>query len=415
MFQGIPLLATLALALAVAANPIVIRDSPVTLPIAKRFNFSGDKTLLERDQARAKGLRRSAEARFKGTFHEDPTSVDVINDGVTYVAVVGVGSPATLYNLLIDTGSSNTWAGANASHPYKTSSTTKPTGDSVEVIYGSGVFSGIENNDTVSLGNGLTVSNQSIGAADPPPLTSGFNGVDGILGLGPVGLTQGTLAPHVNKLIPTVTDNLYYQGIIPQNVVAIFFQPTNSLSNPNGELTFGGTDPSKYTNDITYTPVTNVSPASAYWGIDQHIGYGGDTILNKTAGIVDTGTTLILIATDAYNTYKNMTGGQPDSATGLLKITPPQYAALKSLQFNVGGTTFELTPNAQIFPRSLNTAIGGKASDIYLIVADIGSPSGSGLDFINGYTFLERFYSVFDTTNRRVGLATTSFTNATTN
>ena len=31
---------------------------------------------------------------------------------------------------------------------------------------------------------------------------------------------------------------------------------------------------------------------------------------------------------------------------------------------------------------------------------DIGSPSGSGLDFINGYSFLERFYSVFDTPTR---------------
>jgi hypothetical protein len=30
-----------------------------------------------------------------------------------------------------------------------------------------------------------------------------------------------------------------------------------------------------------------------------------------------------------------------------------------------------LTPNAQIFPRSLNTHIGGVAGDIYLIVADV--------------------------------------------
>ncbi|KAK2465529.1 hypothetical protein APHAL10511_002421 [Amanita phalloides] len=63
----------------------------------------------------------------------------------------------------------------------------------------------------------------------------------------------------------------------------------------------------------------------------------------------------------------------------------------------------------------LDSAIGGSPSSIYLVVADIGSPSGSGLDFIDGYTFLERFYSVFDTTNSRVGLATTPFTTATTN
>jgi len=74
-----------------------------------------------------------------------------------------------------------------------------------------------------------------------------------------------------------------------------------------------------------------------------------------------------------------------------------------------------LTPNAEIWPRSLNTYIGGVSGDIYLIVANLGTPSGEGLDFINGQTFLERFYAVFDTANQRVGIATTSFTSATTN
>jgi cathepsin E len=59
--------------------------------------------------------------------------------------------------------------------------------------------------------------------------------------------------------------------------------------------------------------------------------------------------------------------------------------------------------------------IGGTAGSIYLIVSDNGSNSGSGLDFINGQAFLERFYSVYDTANQRVGLATTPFTTATTN
>jgi hypothetical protein len=41
------------------------------------------------------------------------------------------------------------------------------------------------------------------------------------------------------------------------------------------------------------------------------------------------------------------------------------------LNFVIGGTTFALTPNGQIWPRSLNTVIGGSASGIYLIVADV--------------------------------------------
>ena len=76
---------------------------------------------------------------------------------------------------------------------------------------------------------------------------------------------------------------------------------------------------------------------------------------------------------------------------------------------------FELTANAQIWPRALNTDIGGVAGQIYLIVSNIGTPSGQGLDFILGMAFLERHYSVFDSANKLVGLATTSFTKATTN
>lgn len=49
---------------------------------------------------------------------------------------------------------------------------------------------------------------------------------------------------------------------------------------------------------MNYVPITSTSPASQYWGVDQTINYGsGEAILDSTAGIVDTGTTLVLIAT----------------------------------------------------------------------------------------------------------------------
>lgn len=43
------------------------------------------------------------------------------------------------------------------------------------------------------------------------------------------------------------------------------------------------------TEDVNYVPITSTSPASNYWRIDQFISYDGATILNTTAGIVDTG------------------------------------------------------------------------------------------------------------------------------
>ena len=63
----------------------------------------------------------------------------------------------------------------------------------------------------------------------------------------------------------------------------------------------------------------------------------------------------------------------------------------------------------------LNTAIGGTNDFVYLITADLGTPSGEGFDFVDGMVFLERFYYVFDSANSQVGFATTQFTNSTVN
>ena len=59
--------------------------------------------------------------------------------------------------------------------------------------------------------------------------------------------------------------------------------------------------------------------------------------------------------------------------------------------------------------------LGGDSSSIYLVVADLGSNSGEGLDFINGYSWLERFYTAYAVSQNQVGFATTQYTYATTN
>jgi hypothetical protein len=72
--------------------------------------------------------------------------------------------------------------------------------------------------------------------------------------VGPNDLTLQTLFPDNSSTVPTVTDNLVSQGTIKENVIGVSFQPSNLTSpiNLNGELTLGGTDPTKYIGDITY-------------------------------------------------------------------------------------------------------------------------------------------------------------------
>ncbi|TRM66649.1 aspartic peptidase domain-containing protein [Schizophyllum amplum] len=400
----------LFLAVVVATKPVLVDRSPITIPLLKELNVTSGHNLVQSGKQRAQLLRNQALKKSGQAVNDALIDEPVINEAVVYLADIGVGSPATTYHLIVDTGSSNTWIGAGTK--YVETTTSDDTGSGVSVSYGSGYFSGEEYTDTVTITDGLVLTSQSIGVASR---ASGFSGYDGILGIGPTDLTEGTLS-NSNAEIPTVVDTAFSEGLIDEQVISVYFEPTIEEEVENGELTWGGVDNSKYTGEISYTPVTSTYPASYYWGIDQSIIYGDSvTILDTNAGITDTGTTLLYLATDAYDAYVKATGGEYDNSVGLLRITSAQFDALESLFFSIGGVTYELTPNAQIWPRSLNTAIGGSEDGIYLVVADIGSPSGQGLDFINGYVFLERFYSVYDSGNSQIGFATTPFTNATSN
>lgn len=74
-----------------------------------------------------------------------------------------------------------------------------------------------------------------------------------------------------------------------------------------------------------------------------------------------------------------------------------------------------LTEWGSDFLSQLNAEINGTADGIYLVVGDLGSDSGQGLDFVNGVPFLQRYYVGYDLGNNVVGFAETEFTFADTN
>lgn len=111
--------------------------------------------------------------------------------------------------------------------------------------------------------------------------------------------------------------------------------------------------------DGACSPITSTSPASGYVGIDQSVKYGDTEILRTTAGIIDTGTTLLLLASgahrncivsfnfrvnlhpfaDAFSAYQTMTGATMDAKTKFLTISEEQYGSLKSMYFDIGGVS----------------------------------------------------------------------------
>ncbi|EMD38116.1 hypothetical protein CERSUDRAFT_152760 [Gelatoporia subvermispora B] len=412
MLPVLPLF-VLTVILSVVSKPVVIRDSQFNLPVVRKLNFTGESTIPELDRARSQSILKRPTRIVHGDAARAVFDVAATNEALQYVTSVGVGTPPTNYTLIVDTGSANTWLGAMK--PYVRTNSSVDTGQQVSMTYPSGSFSGEEFTDRLSLGS-FNVTVQGLGVASR---SIGFENVDGVLGLGPANLTIGTLFPDTEATIPTVTDTGFAQGVLTAHEVSISFQPTTEEVNVNGVVTFGGNNPSRFNNPISFVPLTATSPSKDFIGINQTITYGtsGFPILANAAGIIDAGTTLLLLATDTLQRYLTVVGGsnEPDPETGFYTISPANFARLQSLFFTIGDTAYEFTANAQIWPRSLNTAIGGNPNTIYLITADLGTRSGSGLDFMNGMVWLERFYFIYDVGAGEVGFATTPFTHATTN
>lgn len=71
----------------------------------------------------------------------------------------------------------------------------------------------------------------------------------------------------------------------------------------------------------------------------------------------DTGTTLVLLASDAFAAYQKATGATLDSATGLLTVSKEQFLTLPPLLFTIDGVSARLPILARfsnVFRQSLN-------------------------------------------------------------
>jgi hypothetical protein len=96
----VPFVALLAFPLAASAAPLA--DTVLTMPLSKRGGHYSAKDILAHDRARAAGFNARGSSKGKRT-----TSVPITNNLVFYSASVSIGQ--TSYELLIDTGSSNTF------------------------------------------------------------------------------------------------------------------------------------------------------------------------------------------------------------------------------------------------------------------------------------------------------------------
>lgn len=342
------------------------------------------------------------------------------DSGRGYYLEMMIGTPPQALNILVDTGSSN-FAVAGAPDPdiatyYHSdwSSTYQSLGVDVTVRYTQGSWSGVLGKDVIRV-KGL---NESFVVNIASIMESESFFMPQINWQGILGLAYRTLAKPSSS-VETFFDSLVEQEKIPD----IFSMqmcgaglPTTGTGTNGGSLVMGGIEPSLYTGDIWYTPITE----EWYYQVEiLKFEVGGlnlnldCTEYNADKAIVDSGTTLLrlpdkvfnavvdgIIQTSLIENFNNefWTGSQ----LACWEKTEEPWAYFPDLSIylrDVNATmSFRLTIKPQLYIQSVVTF----REDLNCYRFGISSSSNA---LVIGATVMEGFYVIFDREEKRVGFA----------
>lgn len=316
-------------------------------------------------------------------------SAGVYQDGTdfSYFLQVGIGSAGKPFYMLLDTGAGTTWVMGSScqsaactmhsSFGPSDSKTYQKTSQGFSIAYGSGSVSGELAKDTIALA-GMTFA-MSFGVANVTSQDFTHFPFDGILGLSmSSGATDNFL--QVVKTTKTLSSNMFGVSL------------SRNSDGPNtGEVTFGGTDTSKYTGTISYTTVA--SRAGGDWAIPMDdFNYDGKKAgVNGRLAYVDTGTSYAFgPPEDVAALHKLIPGAKTSDG---VTYTVPCDSNL-GLAVSFSGVSYTISTKDWMSPPSGNTC----TSNIYghAVVKDA---------WLLGDLFLKNVYSVFDADQTRIGFA----------
>ncbi|KAI0038739.1 acid protease [Auriscalpium vulgare] len=354
--------------------------------------------------------------------HEDDVSrrqssadVAITNQGgdTSYFAPVSVGTPAQVFDLVLDTGSSDLWfttTACDSSCPGGTpefdttkSTSLKPSTQAISLKYGSGAASGTLAQDTVTMGP-FTISNQIFVTVDT--ISTGLidGQLAGIMGLGFDSIAATDATPFWQALLNA---NQFTSPEFSFFITRFGNDAKATDEEPGGVLTLGGTNSTFYQGDIDFNDFPSGSTPSFWLQTVSAVTVNGKSVTvpggDSALAAIDTGTTLVGAPTAAVNAiWGAVSGSQALSGNQAGFFSFPCSTSL-TISLAFGGKSWPIS-NADLNLGQLGA--GQCLGAIFDITEGTSVVPGSGNpSWIVGDTFLKNVYSVYRANPPSVGFA----------
>jgi len=358
---------------------------------------------LARKEVTRKNYRNS-ESSILAKYTGGTGTVDITDyDDAQYYGPITIGTPPQDFTVVFDTGSSNLWVPSSEcaksniacqthnKYNHSKSSTYQPNGTTFAIQYGSGSLSGFLSEDTVEIGGLVVVGQTFAEALKEPGVAFVAAKFDGILGMAYESISVDAVTP--------VWYNILSQGLVTDPVFS-FWLSQNPSDQVGGELTLGGTDPSRYTGSFQYAPLTS----ETYWQFSVTDFQLAGTSLGWCSGagcpsICDSGTSLIVGPTKQVDALNRKLGAKVLNGEGIFPDCSV-ISSLPNIEIIINGNTFTLTPQDYV----LQITSGGETECLSGFMGlDIPPPTGP--IYILGDVFIAAYTAVFDFGNQQVGWA----------
>ncbi|KAF9902846.1 Type I transmembrane sorting receptor [Linnemannia zychae] len=309
-----------------------------------------------------------------------------------YYGPVKIGTPAQTFNMNFDTGSADIWLASTsctstackAHRRFNPSKSKTFLNDTLkrgfQISYGDGSFAkGVIASDIMNVG-GVRVR-QTIGLATNESADFAVSKMDGMFGLAFSSLES---VPGVK----TFMENAIKDKVIALPVVSAYLPSLRKTGGKGGHYLFGAIDSTKFRGNLTYVPVT----MRGYWQVTvQDVLVNGQSLNSTCQGIIDTGTTLVILDDKTAVAVHSRIDGALYDIDEMAWIVPCALGKNKSsggssVGFKMGDQVFEI-PMVDMAWEPLKKGSRWCYSGVQSIQGNM---------WVLGDTFIKNNYCVFD-------------------